>query len=805
MAPVPPPSFARRWFRRLVVLSVVGTGLGALALLALGLALKPEYDQLRDEIVASAEAHEAHAVVHLGWSFPGKVWSAPTPLQDLPPDRAVLHAQARGYEPVCPPLQPGQYCAGTKAVIPREEGQFEPVLLGWLVGPDNELREHLPLEEAPEVLLNALLAGEDAAYRDHHGVDVMGLLRATVINARGGSYRQGASTLTMQVVRGLTSARERTVGRKIREIVQAYALDANVGKDRVLAMYLDAPYLGQDGSYSICGFRAASKHYFGVDVGELTVAQAALLVSILPAPGKYAPEADLAAAKVRRDAVIRRMVEQGFPVGDAADEPVIAGRHPLVPGARFPGYLQATRLAVEAAVPKELVYGAGLEVHTAMDVVAQAQSESLLADRTGWLDQYVGRASNGPVVVAAALVDPRTGFLVAAHDTASDIPTNFNRVTQARRQAGSSFKPLVYALGFAPGPDGKPKHRADDKVPNMSRTFENTNGWRPKNLGGRYSVTSSLVTGLAGSQNIATASLLEEAGGPEPLLKLAQDIGFDTKGFPHEMGLALGQAEATPLEMARFVATVVGGGSKIAATPLVRVVDADGTVVHAPVAKGDPVLTPEQAILTRFLMQMAVEWGTGGQVKGQGGFPGYPGPLAGKTGTTDDEKDLWFIGGSPTYAGAIWLGHDVPGKLGGAASDIAAPLFGWWFHAVHEGLPMEKFDDSRVHKFMGCTQTGLYPGPECIALPTPLLDDDKPRGVCDGSHGPETGNPIGDYVSMWERMELVKLAQEQGIELGEDGLPVSEPIGPDGEPMHFVHPKPKAKPGQPPPVQPERE
>ncbi|MFN7145439.1 MAG: biosynthetic peptidoglycan transglycosylase, partial [Myxococcota bacterium] len=184
---------------------------------------------------------------------------------------------------------PGEFCAKKSVVVPRSGDALEPVLLGWLIGPDAEIREHLPLAEAPRHLIDAILVAEDRAYHEHHGVNLKAMLRAVVANAQEGGYAQGGSTLTMQVVRNLAQRREKTVDRKLREMVLAWAIDEHLGKDGVLQMYLDAPYLGQRGSLSISGFRAAARHYFGKDATELSLAEAATLAAILPAPGKFAP------------------------------------------------------------------------------------------------------------------------------------------------------------------------------------------------------------------------------------------------------------------------------------------------------------------------------------------------------------------------------------------------------------------------------------------------------------------------------------------------------------------------------------
>lgn len=710
----------------------------------------PWYAAIRDDASAVADAHWNHEVSHPGWSFPAKVWSAPAPL-DLSPERIALHAEIRGYENVCPPVAPGQYCEKTGDVIPRggqfaegvqppglqgwtREPAFEPVLLGWLVGPDGELREHLPMDEAPDHLLAAIRIAEDENFENHPGVDFPGLARATWINVREGGFRQGASTLTMQLARNLTGKKERSIERKLAEIAQAVAMDQYLGKDRVMQMYLDAPYLGQTGTFSICGFETASRYYFGVSARDLTLAQAATLAAILPAPAKFAPDEFPERAKERRDRVLRRMGELGWDVSAALEEPVVASPHAIVPPERFPTYFAATRDALAEAVEPQIMYGAGLQVHTALDVVVQTETELVFTKRLPELERQTPGKGDGPLLGVAAVVDPVSGALVAAYDSAMVSSTGFNRVTQGRRQSGSAFKPIIYAMAFQPGGDGLPLFRANDVIGNTAVTFGEGEGkWTPRNANGAYNWRITLSAAFARSANVAAASLLQELGGPDPVIDFAATLGFDTVSFPHEFGLALGQAEVTPLEMSRFVGTVIHGGKRVSATPILQAIDADGTVVFGLEPPSYEALTPQSALLTRELMRLVVTAGTGRRARG---WDGYQGDVVGKTGTTSDTKDLWFIGSTPTYSAALWVGYDTPSKVGDTAGHVAAPLFSWWADAVHTGLEPEVFPTEGITRHRVCAETGHEPNPTCPTIEAPILDGENVGGGCFNEHPP---------------------------------------------------------------------
>lgn len=739
--------------------------------LTLGFLGWPEWVVLRDNTAMLADAHLRHEVAHPGWSFPARVWSGHADLEELTPELLTAHAQSREYVTACPPSQPGEFCPDTGDVLLRggrfPEGEqpagnedwtrplaFEPIQVGMLTGPDSEIRWHLPLSEAPDHLVAAILAAEDEDYYAHVGVKPTAILRAAWANARGKGVQQGASTLTMQVVRNLSQDKDKTYLRKVREALSAVALDQHLGKEGVLQMYLDAPYLGQLGSFSICGFEAAARYYYGVPARDLSLNQAATLAAILPAPGRFSPNVHPDIARERRDIVLERMKLGGWYVDDAIAEPVVAEANTLPPD-QHPSYLQAVRQQLEAELDSAVLYGAGLDVFTGLDLVLQERSEALLPERLEFLEKATGRRYEGTMETAAALVDLETGRLVAAYGGSVALATDFNRVTQARRQSGSSIKPLVYALAFSrQDEDGEPAWHAHKTVPNALRTFPNTNGWRPRNVGGEYSHTSTLAMGLAWSQNIATATLLERLGGPQAMKDMATSWGFKTDDWPLEMGLALGQGEVTPLEMTRFVATVARGGELAHSRAVIAAFDAAGVMRVAPPDPGERVLSEEAAAMTRDLMRLVIEYGTGGTSRGAAGFQGYRGPAIGKTGTTDKEKDLWFVGSTSRYAGALWMGMDQPETLGASASDLAAPLWGWWMRELHEGRDSsEEFGGLKLKRHGVCTESGQYGNGTCRLIGAPFREGVKPKGACAINHPPpEVEDPDEPkYEGLWRR------------------------------------------------------
>jgi penicillin-binding protein 1A len=427
---------------------------------------------------------------------------------------------------------------------------------------------------------------------------------------------------------------------------------------------------------------------------------------------------------------------------------------------RHPAYLAATRAWLEARLKPDVLYGSGLKVTTGIDLVFQEETERLFEAKTHFLEDTLGKKA-APLQSAAVLLDVETGRIRAVWGGFGETATGFNRATQAKRQPGSSFKPVVYALAVSGS------FSAASTVPNLRRVFKTPQGdWSPRNVTGDYTPTAALAYGIAWSQNVATANLLEQLGGPAPLIGFAKKLGFDTSRFTAEMGLALGQGEVTPLEMAQLSATVANGGVRVAGTPVLLAVDAAGTERIGAPRSLERVLTPETAALTRDLMRLVVDAGTGGAVRGTGnGEAGYLGQVMGKTGTTDMEKDAWFIGATPHWAGAVWVGYDQPVPLGGSAADLAAPLWGWWIGrlARHEApLPTFPVTPKIVHRRI-CSFTGKLAGPACPSLDAPFLPGTEPKLTCAEEHPPspeegEDGKP--KWEGLWQKLAREKAERE---------------------------------------------
>ncbi|MBM73973.1 MAG: hypothetical protein CMK59_01125 [Proteobacteria bacterium] len=778
----------------------------------------PYWKRIHSETIQMAQDHLEHKTSHPGWSFPGTIWSAPAALE-LPIKRRIAHAKLRKYEQQCPAENPGTYCPSTGEIIPRggafPEGNqppglenwtrapaMEPIELSMLLGPDGEIREHLPLDKAPKHLIEAILASEDADFFNHWGVNFSALIRALISNLQGGGYKQGASTLTMQVVRNMNQKKEKTILRKVNELASAIFLDSHLTKEQILQFYLDMPYLGQKGSLSICGFEAASQHYFNKPATDLTISEAATLVGILPAPGTLRPDKYPQAALIRRNRVLRLLKESGFDIGNSIQEDIALEEGELK-HSRHPAYVQATLSWLKKNLDSHTIYGSGLQVFTAMDLVLQHRSERFFPENLKFLQTTAGLPQTPPLQAAATIIDPQTGLLIAVYGGTQLHATDFNRATQARRQAGSSLKPLVYALAFSKtDKEGNRLWKSFSTLPNQRKTFPNTNGWRPRNNGNKYSDNSTLTAGLVWSQNIVTASLLESIGGPNELIGFADKIGFDVSNYPFELGLALGQAEVTPLEMTRFAATIVNGGYYTKGSPILKISKLNGTSVVEDMGLGSSVLSSEAALITRELMRLVILAGTGGASREAVGKKGFKGEAIGKTGTTDSNKDLWFMGSTATYSGALWIGYDTPQDLRASSSDFAAPLWGWWMYSMHKDIPYEKFDKvftaPEFKRKWLCMETGGVPNDSCRTIGMPTLEGEKSKIQCEEKH---VYDEKKKYEGLWRRIERRKTEKEAAKRASSEQenwfnpqmpLPSEIPIGVEIPNDHFSTP-PKTK------------
>lgn len=559
---------------------------------------------------------------------------------------------------------------------------FRPDEGGPILDRHGELLGHLrpvrrvtvPLAKIPRRVQQAFIAVEDRRFLAHHGFDWHGALRATWSNLRHFDLREGSSTITMQAARSafLTEYEgERSVRRKLIELSLARRLERALTKPQILELYLNTIYLG-DGTY---GVEAASRHYFGKPVEKLGTAEAALLAGLPRAPSAYHPRRNPARARARRDLVLAMMTAQGFldvRTADAARRaPVRTSRRGWSPVVVESDVLELVRAGVDSLARDRNWRMSQLVVRTTLDRDAQRAAERAVRDRAAAISRSV-RGREGTVQGAMAALDPATGELRAIVGAAIYRAGGFHRATSARRQPGSAFKPFVYAAALENG--WTPESEVEDAP------IELVNGgrrWAPANWDGEHWGTLTMRDALAQSRNTAAVRVSQAVGLPK-IVALAQRTGITSPLQPLP-ALALGAAEVTPLELVTAYAAFGNGGRRVTPSLITQVETTQGEIRWTrPAPVTQPALDPRDAFLLTTMLQAAVDEGTGQVIRELG----VNVPVAGKTGTTNDGADVWFVGYTRTLVAGFWFGRDTPRSLGGGASGarLAAPAWAAFYN-----------------------------------------------------------------------------------------------------------------------------
>lgn len=550
----------------------------------------------------------------------------------------------------------------------------EGALLAEVGGP---FRQAVARDELPDLLVDAFVAVEDRRFWEHGGVDGRGVVRAALRNLREGSRAEGASTIPMQLVRTLWSESLRGVHpwrRKVIEARLAPRLVQDLGHESVLMLYLNAIYLGN----GVYGVERAARYYFGSDAASLSLGQIATLVGMTRAPESYEPFGHPELALDVRNLVLRSLMEAGVVTSEQAHE--AASRGLELVRRRPTGPLTPERTHLTAAITRELRRVAprlagqpGLRIHTSIASRLQAEGEAALEAQlhtieSGRYGPFVTADSSVVLEGAALSLDPATGAVLAWVGGRDFARSEFDRVEQARRQVGSLIKPFLVAEALENG-YGIIDLVSADTVPIATEDGE----WLPADH--VVETTLPLREALVRSSNRAAAHL-GAALGTETVARIAERAGFvDVPALPSS---SLGAFEASLLEMTAAYAAFGNGGKRIAPYLVERVEGPDGAVLWSrPEAEpGERVLDADVAFVVLDAMQAVVDRGTGAAVRAAG----YSGPAAGKTGTTNDGRDAWFIGLTPTLAAGVWIGFDQPREIvsgrGGAA--LAAPVWGAW-------------------------------------------------------------------------------------------------------------------------------
>jgi len=495
----------------------------------------------------------------------------------------------------------------------------------------------------PPILVQAVLDTEDRRFRHHFGVDLIGISRALVINVLQGRVTQGGSTITQQVAKNLFLTHDRTIRRKVQEVLLAFWLEHTFTKDQILDLYLNRVYLGT-GTY---GMDAAARRYFRRPATQVTPYQAAVLAGLMKAPSRLNPATNPERAHARAREVLNNMVEAGDLTHSQAERIALEGRGDLAlargPGSGGRYFADWVLSQVDSLVGAP---GRDLVVETTIDPAAQHAAEQALRQTLDG-EARTRHATQGAVVVLAP--DGAVRAMVGGRDYYT---SQFNRAVQARRQPGSAFKPIVYLAGLEAG------LRPDSVLPDAPVTVR---GWTPRNYDGRYRGNVTLTDALAQSLNTVAVRVAEHAGRSR-VAKVARRLGL-TEVDSADPSLALGTTEVSPLDLTAAYATIANGGTAAFPHGVARILDREGRVLYRRQSAGTPprVIKRHDAMALRAMLRAAVTDGTGHAAQP----PSASGLLAfGKTGTTQDFRDAWFVGfvqstatGRIAVAG-VWIGDD---------------------------------------------------------------------------------------------------------------------------------------------------
>ncbi len=540
-----------------------------------------------------------------------------------------------------------------------------------------EKRNVVPFKAIPTHVVNAFVAAEDANFFRHKGVDYIAIARAIVKDVLSGEFAQGASTITQQTVKALFLTPEKSIGRKLKELILAYRIEKKLSKEEILYLYLNQIYLG-DGAY---GVEAAAQTYFSRGVSTLTVAEGALLAGLAQAPTRYSPRGHIDKAKARQRYVLRRMAAVGFLDRDAA-ESAYKARVVLAPPSTFRSkaayFLEHVRNSLQEKYGADAMYRSEFKIYTTIDTRLQEAAYDALTQgirRIEETNKYKGLQG------ALVCMDPGTGGVLAMVGGVDFGASQFNRALQARRQPGSAFKPIVYAAALDKGKTLV--STVDDSPIEFSRS--ETENWKPKNYDETFLGPIPLLEALAKSRNLATVRLLNEIG-VDTVIGMARNLGIQSP-IERNLSIALGSSGVTPLEMVTAYSTFAAGGQRPTPYFIREVQDGQGDVLERTGTKVVQAMSPATAYLTIRLMQEVLRTGTGASAKG------LSPNLAGKTGTTNENTDGWFIGGSPNLIAGVWVGFDTPTSLGKrqTAATVALPIWAHFFGQALKYVPDREF------------------------------------------------------------------------------------------------------------------
>lgn len=608
----------------------------------------------------------------------------------------------------------------------------------------SEDRTNVPLDQISDAMVSAVLAAEDRYFYKHAGMDVVGLARAAWVDMKAQAVKQGGSTITQQLVRQIALTRDRNFQRKVKEALLALRVERRFGKEEILEAYLNRIYFG-NGHY---GVQAASRGYFGKPASELTVAESAVLAGLIPCPSVCSPRTSPAVARSRRDHVLKSMLKSGaisqeaYADALASTIALAATRHGSYAASHHDAsthaegaacglhFMEAVRRQVMQQFGAEDVLKGGLRIYTTVDFTLQKFAEEAIARRLTNLDK------TGRLEGALVAIDPQTGEVMALVGGRDFHTSSFNRATQARRQPGSAFKPLLFAAAIEQG------YMPSSTLSDMDTPIQTAQGaWLPS---GEHEASSyTLRQALTVSSNRAAVRVMQLVG-MTTTQTYARRLGISSS-LPSVPSLALGTGEVTLLDLTSAYSAFANNGIMAPHTLIRRIEDSQGNLLWQSSLERHPyrAVRPGTAYLMSSMMADVMNRGTGSRARTEG----FKLPAAGKTGTTDDYGDAWFVGYTPTLVAGVWFGHDEKKTImkRGFAGTVAVPAWADFMKKATEGHKPAWFTPpSDVERISVCRKSTMRATAACRTVHAEggagnvyddyFLNGTGPYETCTGTH-----------------------------------------------------------------------
>lgn len=769
----PPESRLKRWAKALfflfLKLSLVGLVLGGIGLIYLDAQIREQFEGKR-------------------WALPAKVYARPLDLyagQMLTPDDLKIELQGLGYQVVRKTTRAGQASFAKNSVDLYTRGfefsdasepskrlklnfsngsinrvtdgrgrevalaRLEPILIGGIYPQNNEDRDLIRLSEAPLSLSNALIAVEDRNYYSHFGISPKGIARAMWVNIKAGKFVQGGSTLTQQLIKNFYLTSDRTLARKLMEMPMAVLLDFHYSKEEILEAYLNEVYLGQEGNRAIHGFGLGAQYFFAQPLRELQLHQVALLAGMVKGPSYYDPRRNPERAKKRRDLVLKVLLNEGHisnaEYQDAIAQPLgVVKQKSLLKGA-YPAYLDLVKRQLRENYREEDLRSEGLRVFTGLNPISQRKAELAMVEGISKLEKRYGKSAKdlqGSMVVT----DPQTGEILAIVGGKRVRYQGFNRALDSVRPVGSLIKPAVYLAALEQG------YTLVTPLQDEALRLEQPGGqfWEPNNFDKKEHGQVPLHTALSRSYNLSTAHLGLDIG-LDSVIQTLQKLGMQREMDPYP-SLLLGAQGMPVIEVAGLYQTIAANGFQIPLRAIRMVTDSLGNELSRYPYEVRQTVSPESMHLLQYALHEVTREGTARSIHAQ--LPSLN--AAGKTGTSNDQRDSWFAGFTGNRLAVIWLGKDDNSPLPFTGSGGALKV---WVDLMKKEKP-ESYSapaPEGVEYLWIDQETGYLSDERCLgAVPVPFLKGTKPEYRVDCGADPVQNTPAAnplDWFRRWFRQE----------------------------------------------------